>query len=413
MITRDELERRIQRFINEKLLDPSEDLAVHADSLLFEDGYINSLRVLDLIAFVESALGRKIPDRAIKLANFRSIRAIVRACLPEPEAALEWSPFGRPQRLAEHRTDRYRFASPIEGLRARGDLVSFGPGRVGLGGAVLDLVRFFDSIAFRWARDLGAAERQYPALVALETLGRAGYLESFPQHLTVAAPLENDPELRARISAGARALRRADVASPSHALAPAVCYHCWAELEGRTLGAGPVVLTAQGRCFRHEDGDFATLERLWDFTMREIVVAGARDEVEEVRRTLVRRAAELLSALDLDGCIEPATDPFFTRATDAKRLVQRLGALKYELRVTLDADGRSLAVASFNHHQDHFGRAFDVRLATGRPVHSGCVAFGLERWALAFLTQHGLDDSLWPAEVRAWRDTGGLCGQPA
>jgi hypothetical protein len=28
------------------------------------------------------------------------------------------------------------------------------------------------------------------------------------------------------------------------------------------------------------------------------------------------------------------------------------------------------------------------------------VAFGLERWVLAFLAQHGIDEGAWPATVR-------------
>ena len=33
---------------------------------------------------------------------------------------------------------------------------------------------------------------------------------------------------------------------------------------------------------------------------------------------------------------------------------------------------------------------------TGEPAASGCVAFGLERWLLAFLVAHGPDAAAWP-----------------
>ena len=68
--------------------------------------------------------------------------------------------------------------------------------------------------------------------------------------------------------------------------------------------------------------------------------------------------------------------------------MQQAGAHKYELRLSVGADGRDIAVASFNNHHEFFGRRFDIALAAGGPAHTGCVAFGLERWVLALLAQH-------------------------
>ena len=82
--------------------------------------------------------------------------------------------------------------------------------------------------------------------------------------------------------------------------------------------------------------------------------------------------------------------------------MQQAGALKHELQLAVDATGRSIAAASFNHHHDFFGTRFDIRLADGTPAHSGCIAFGLERWVLAILAQHGTDEREWPTATRDW-----------
>jgi len=79
--------------------------------------------------------------------------------------------------------------------------------------------------------------------------------------------------------------------------------------------------------------------------------------------------------------------------------MQQLQPLKYELRLP-SAEGRTVAAASFNHHQDHFGKAFSIRQQNGDAAHSGCVAFGWERWVIAFVAQHGLDEENWPLSVR-------------
>ena len=73
--------------------------------------------------------------------------------------------------------------------------------------------------------------------------------------------------------------------------------------------------------------------------------------------------------------------------------------LKYEVQALLPYKAKTLAIGSFNFHQDLFGRALNISDATGEFANTGCAGFGLERLALAFLAQHGLDAKLWPAAV--------------
>ena len=154
------------------------------------------------------------------------------------------------------------------------------------------------------------------------------------------------------------------------------------------------VITALGRCYRNEGDDDHPLERLRSFTMREIIAVGSESFVENLRRDLMRRVSRLIVELDLDGFIETASDPFFTDESRGRRLMQQLQPLKYELQLSV-ANSRTLAAASFNNHQDHFGRAFSIRQANGDIAHSGCVAFGWERWIVALAAQHGADERQW------------------
>ena len=71
-----EFERQLARFIDNLVGGGNQ---VGRDTRLFEDGYMNSMRILDLIAVVEKTLGRRVPDRAVRLANFRTIATIVKA----------------------------------------------------------------------------------------------------------------------------------------------------------------------------------------------------------------------------------------------------------------------------------------------------------------------------------------------
>ena len=407
-----EFERYLAHFINTTLLGGAG--AVDRDTRLFEDGYMNSLRILDLIAVVEKTLGRRIPDRAVRLANFRTIATIAQAFHPDAAAR----PTSSPDRLFERRGDRSRFASPLERLRQRGDIAIAAPGRVALSGMALEVLEAVDDTVLRWARALHAPEHRYPSLIdaaVLERAGQTGAGRVIPSNPVILSRQAKDPQAPDRApSTGTLAILRFaqddeearddEGLAPSVALSPAVCYHAYPEWSNRTLGPEPTLLTARGHCYRYEDGNHIPLERLWEFTMREIIVIGTREQVEDVRQSLVRQVTQLVELLELDASIETATDPFFAAGDEGRRLMQQAGALKYELRLPVDATGRTIAAASFNHHHDFFGTRFGIRLADEAPAHSGCVAFGLERWVLALLAQHGVDTNVWPNAARAWLD---------
>jgi acyl carrier protein len=68
-------EAALLRFINTELLGGS-NRTIDANSALFEDGIIDSLKILHLLAFIESAIGRAIPDEEIVMKHFRTVRVI-------------------------------------------------------------------------------------------------------------------------------------------------------------------------------------------------------------------------------------------------------------------------------------------------------------------------------------------------
>lgn len=51
-------------------------VTIDADTALFADGLINSIRILQLIAWTEHALGLRITDVQIRMDHFRTVRHI-------------------------------------------------------------------------------------------------------------------------------------------------------------------------------------------------------------------------------------------------------------------------------------------------------------------------------------------------
>jgi acyl carrier protein len=373
VLTATDLEQRLLWFTRDRLAAPELRDAITIDTRLFEDRVIDSLKVLELIAFLQSALGRKIPDAQIVLANFRSIATIARVFTDGEPAVI---PRKRHRAIRSGQTGK---RSAVAELFARRELEMTTNGGLTMRGPAASLCEYFDSVVRGWAFELGAIEEVFPADIPLATLGRAGFTTAFPEKLVWT-----------------------DDAGDKSARPPAVCYHHYPSVSDSTLD-GASIVTALGRCFRNEYDATSChpAERLGAFTMREIIAVGEAALVERLRRDLMDRVSTWMKELELDGHVEVATDPFFTSEARGRLLMQQMLPLKYELQLRVDPDGRSVAAASFNNHQQHFGRAFSILLPSGEYAHSGCVAFGWERWMIAFVNQHGPDEESWPGIARS------------
>ncbi|MFN2566168.1 MAG: hypothetical protein ABR499_14320 [Gemmatimonadaceae bacterium] len=74
MMARDAFVREMLEWINARLAPPG--FRVEATTQLFADRIINSIKILELIAWTERAIGRPVPDAQIRLDNFRSVERI-------------------------------------------------------------------------------------------------------------------------------------------------------------------------------------------------------------------------------------------------------------------------------------------------------------------------------------------------
>jgi len=134
--------------------------------------------------------------------------------------------------------------------------------------------------------------------------------------------------------------------------------------------------------------------------MREVIFVGPKEFVLDNRELARHRMAQVLQEIGLAYRVESANDPFFIGEFRKQVAFQSAFQLKFEIRARLPYRDGTLAVGSYNYHQDFFGRHLNISLPDGSPAHTGCVAFGLERMAFAFLSQYGLDPADWPPIVR-------------
>ena len=134
--------------------------------------------------------------------------------------------------------------------------------------------------------------------------------------------------------------------------------------------------------------------------MREYVCIGTPQQIGEFRARWMKRAQGIADTLGLSYRVEQANDPFFGRGGKLMALAQIEQSLKFELLVPLRSAEQPTACMSFNYHRDHFGTTWSLRTEDGEVAHTGCVAFGIDRLAVALFFTHGLDVQRWPAGAR-------------
>ena len=251
-------------------------------------------------------------------------------------------------------------------------------------------------------REPGTEVLRFPPVMSRRQLEKSGYLKSFPHFLGCVCCLNGaEAEVRGAVEtfeAGedwTSALSAADLV-----LTPAACYPLYPLVASRgDVPATGLLFDVASDCFRREPS--RDLDRLQSFRMREYVCVGTPEQIDDFRRRWMTRAQDLAGQLGLPYRLDQASDAFFGRGGKLMAMSQIEQALKFELLVPVRSADDPTACMSFNYHRDHFGSAWNLRNATGQVMHTCCVAFGMDRLALALFATHGLEVARWPAAVRA------------
>ena len=242
---------------------------------------------------------------------------------------------------------------------------------------------------------------RFPPVMNRAQLEKSGYLKSFPNLLGCVCGLHGlDSEIDAAVSRFDTGGDWTTSLSPADlVLSPAACYPVYPIAASR----GPVPpggwrFDVAADCFRREPSRH--LDRLQSFRMREFVCIGSADLVSGFRERWIIRAQKIARDLGLTFRIDHANDPFFGRVGQMMAVSQKQQSLKFELLVPLRSEERPTACMSFNYHRDHFGSTWGIVDAASEPAHTACVAFGMDRLAVAMFHTHGKDVDLWPIAVR-------------
>ena len=291
-------------------------------------------------------------------------------------------------------------------LVENGEVNEIGDGIFVFQGQFLKLMKFFDSIFTKFADEMNGIEQYYPTRWPIELFKKINYFEEFPQNILLVSGAKKEREALESLtekygkSKDFTEIKLGDFLEPATtALGTSTCDPCYYIHQNGKLGKNETYY-ALGKCFRNEKSATNQLDRLTEFSMREVIAAGEEEFVKSQREIFLKFIESFASFTGLACSLEKASDPFFTNEIPEKGALQNHIESKFELLVPLGNGRSDLAVGSVNWHSDFFGRSFEIRDNSNYYMSSCCLAFGLERLVFAFLTQYGLVKTEWPEEVQ-------------
>jgi seryl-tRNA synthetase len=192
---------------------------------------------------------------------------------------------------------------------------------------------------------------------------------------------------------------------PQQMCRSAICLSSYPQFAGKTLATSDYeTWTTFGKAFRNEASNVTSLERLYEFSMREIIYFGDRDFVAQRLTACLDWFKTIMSEWNLCGNIQTANDPFFAEKIQALQFYQLAEQSKFEIRWWNPTSGNNVSVGSINNHGNHFSKAYKIRLSDGQFATTGCVGFGFERLIFLFLSQFGLNPQIWPSAAKDFWD---------
>jgi seryl-tRNA synthetase len=273
------------------------------------------------------------------------------------------------------------------------------PGAFGRGAVFEDVLSRFNDLVTRLAKDDGAEVMAFPPILDRQVFEKSEYLDSFPQLAGTVFSFFGTDAQHKELSERIHDKKPWDDLQKMTGvvLTPAACYPVYPSFTGTVPLEGRLV-DMQNWVFRHEPSPEPT--RMQAFRVREFVRVGSPDAVIEWRNMWLARGVELLLSLGLPAKSDVAADPFFGRGGRMLAASQREQKLKFEVLIPVISEDKPTAVCSFNYHQEHFGKIFEINTPDGAIAQTACLGFGMERVVMALFRTHGFIPSEWPKQVR-------------
>tara|TARA_B100001094_G_scaffold8500_2_gene7659 strand:- start:25329 stop:26750 length:1422 start_codon:yes stop_codon:yes gene_type:complete len=229
-----------------------------------------------------------------------------------------------------------------------------GKGLFVLKGKIVQYLEELEKVTYRIGSLFGAEKIWTPSHLSMVNSKKTGYLDSFSNQASLIHDLDGHEK---------------------GMCSPTVCYHCYSMLSNKIHTDNKSYMMT-GKCTRIEEEGGDTLERMFNFTISEIVFVGTKEYCEESLNKAMIYTEQMLNQLGLEYYFEIASDPFFGDKSELKEKVQLNSGSKIEIRGKVPNEDRSVALGSFNLHGKKFVDKFNIHGAE----YTACFGWGLERF---------------------------------
>jgi seryl-tRNA synthetase len=281
-------------------------------------------------------------------------------------------------------------------LIENGDLLTHSNGTYVYTGTLAKVITGLDNFLQKLCIKFGAVEYIFPTTMPFDSLNNSGYIKSFPQHVGFISygqkGYDGFTKLVTALDDNQVEKYLGDV---KLILAPTVCHHLFQTIK-LSKSTKKLIVTGSSKCHRNEDKTAYGIERLNSFNMREIIFIDEPDIVSNKLTEFSNILNDIFTKWNIYFIKMNATDPFFAGEMSNKKIYQSMLDLKNEYKFHLPYSNKWLATTSINYHRDNILYGFDINTDK---LHSGCIAFGLERIALSLFSQFGTNTKEWPTNL--------------
>ena len=235
-------------------------------------------------------------------------------------------------------------------------------------------------------------------MIKLESLRKANHLSSFPEHLLFNFHLDENLDNLNKFAKKNTINKFNQIGKIEYIQNPSTCFHCYSIRENKNISSN-IAISAITKCNRYEASNNDNFERLLEFYLREVIFLGSSRYISKTRKETLDLTKKLSHRWDIAGKIVSSNDPFFTNDYKSKSFFQLKLNLKYEFKCDLPFLNRKVSIMSSNVHGDTFSKNFKIK-NKNKFLQTGCMGFGLERFAMVIIAQHGLDKNKWPKKLK-------------
>tara|TARA_Y100000590_G_scaffold291057_1_gene327691 strand:+ start:13481 stop:14656 length:1176 start_codon:yes stop_codon:yes gene_type:complete len=325
------------------------------------------------------------------------------------EAILKFRPFSEDDStVILHDFKSYEVANSenvFSALVERGDITEYNEGYFALSGKLLQNMKKIDEELLIFARSLSSSEVIFPITTQISNLNKHDFFKQTPQFANFISTLREDIENISNLSKGLSGDDEFKITEHVHdpkcMCRSAVCLNSYPRYENKKFREEQnIALTSVGKVFRNESKNVQSLERLHEFSMREIIFFGSAEYVDESLKKCVQWCVDFIKKFKLKSIIQSANDPFFAENFSTLQFYQRSQVSKYEVKLFNPASQNQVSCASLNNHGTHFSKAFNIKFENDEYIFTGCAGWGLERCIFMIYAQYGVEEEKWPVELR-------------